>query len=201
MIGWIKLHRKLTAWEWYGDTNTFRVFMHLLLTVNHEPSKYRGYDVPIGAGVYGLNSLSATLGISIKAIRVALHKLKKSQNVAIETNNMFSIIHVLNWIEYQTGANEGQAKGKPRATLKEDKKKEDRDESDYWIIGKVIKITENEIERWRIEYSNLTPDELDNLIIDRDAWLAKQSIGIQKTWYMSTKSYLKKINETNRATA
>ena len=31
MSGWIKIHRKITEWEWYDDVNTFRLFMHLIL--------------------------------------------------------------------------------------------------------------------------------------------------------------------------
>ena len=30
--GWIKLHRQITGWKWYGDANTVRVFLHLLLS-------------------------------------------------------------------------------------------------------------------------------------------------------------------------
>ena len=40
MSGWIKLHRKITEWEWYSDANTFRVFMHLLLTAIRAVAAY-----------------------------------------------------------------------------------------------------------------------------------------------------------------
>lgn len=40
--GWICLHRKILKWEWYQDTNTFRVFIHLLLNANWEDTKYMG---------------------------------------------------------------------------------------------------------------------------------------------------------------
>jgi hypothetical protein len=33
--GYIKLYRSLLKWEWYDDSNVFRVFMHLLLTANY----------------------------------------------------------------------------------------------------------------------------------------------------------------------
>ena len=45
MNGWIKLHRKITEWEWYTDRNTLAVFLHLLIMANIEDKKYRGYDV------------------------------------------------------------------------------------------------------------------------------------------------------------
>ncbi len=30
--GFVVLHRKNTEWEWYSDTNVFRVFTHLRIT-------------------------------------------------------------------------------------------------------------------------------------------------------------------------
>ena len=33
--GFILLHRSILRWEWYGDLNTARLFIHLLLTVNY----------------------------------------------------------------------------------------------------------------------------------------------------------------------
>lgn len=38
--GFINLHRKILDWEWYDDINVFRVFTHLLLTVNWTPAKW-----------------------------------------------------------------------------------------------------------------------------------------------------------------
>jgi hypothetical protein len=39
MSGWIKIHRSILEWEWYEDTNTFRLFMHLILKANHKDRK------------------------------------------------------------------------------------------------------------------------------------------------------------------
>lgn len=36
--GFIALHRSLLKWEWYTDENTKALFIHLLLTVNYEPT-------------------------------------------------------------------------------------------------------------------------------------------------------------------
>ena len=40
--GFILLHRSMLRWEWYGDGNTARLFIHLLLTVNYRPQHWRG---------------------------------------------------------------------------------------------------------------------------------------------------------------
>lgn len=38
-IGWIKLHRKFTDWEWYHDRKVKEVFLHLLLKANYQEKK------------------------------------------------------------------------------------------------------------------------------------------------------------------
>lgn len=64
MSGWIKLHRKITEWEWYSDANTFRVFMHLLLTANYEDKRWRNIDVKRGQIITG--RMGACANIKVK---------------------------------------------------------------------------------------------------------------------------------------
>ncbi|MCI6393248.1 MAG: hypothetical protein MR822_02005, partial [Bacteroidales bacterium] len=40
--GWLKLFRCFTEWEWYSDTNTVRLFLHLLLRVNYRERRWKG---------------------------------------------------------------------------------------------------------------------------------------------------------------
>lgn len=92
MSGWIKLHRKITEWEWYGDANTFRVFMHLLLTANYEDKQWRNIDVKRGQIITGRMELAQTLSLSERQIRTALDKLKMSGVIAIKATNQYSLI-------------------------------------------------------------------------------------------------------------
>lgn len=125
--GWIKLHRKLLEWEWYDDKNTMRLWIHILLKVNHEPKKWHGVDVLPGTFITSYSSLSEETGLSIKKIRLSLDKLENSGNVARKTTNKWQAVTVMNWELYQscqdeTASNEtnkGQTKGKQRATTKE----------------------------------------------------------------------------------
>ena len=94
MSGWIKLHRKITEWEWYGDANTFRVFMHLLLTANYEDKRWRNIDVKRGQIITGRMELAQTLSLSERQIRTALDKLKMSGVIAIKATNQYSLITV-----------------------------------------------------------------------------------------------------------
>lgn len=101
MSGWIKLHRKITEWEWYSDANTFRVFMHLLLTANYEDKRWRNIDVKRGQIITGRMELAQTLRLSERQIRTALDKLKMSGVITIKTTNQYSLITVENYSCFQ----------------------------------------------------------------------------------------------------
>lgn len=101
MSGWIKLHRKITEWEWYGDANTFRVFIHLLLTANYEDKRWRNINIKRGQIITGRMGLAQTLKLSERQIRTALDKLKMSGVIAIKTTNQYSLITVENYNCFQ----------------------------------------------------------------------------------------------------
>ena len=56
--GFIVIHRKITDWEWYTDANTFKVFMHLLLTANFSDQKFKGMTIKRGQRVASYESLA-----------------------------------------------------------------------------------------------------------------------------------------------
>jgi len=100
MSTWLKIHRSLTEWEWYNDANTFRVFMHLLLTANYKETRYRGEMVPAGACVTGRKELSKKLTLSEQKIRSAINHLN-NREITIKKLPKFSIISIVNWEKYQ----------------------------------------------------------------------------------------------------
>ena len=65
--GWIKIHRKMTEWEWFSDHTTFAIFMTLLMTVNYEDKKWRGFDVKRGERIIGLSRFAEEMGSNIAA--------------------------------------------------------------------------------------------------------------------------------------
>ena len=119
MEGWIKLHRKFNQWEWRDSPKTVSLFIHLLLSANHEDKKWRGILVKRGQLITSLSHLSRDINVSVKSVRVGLNNLKRTNEVAIETTSRYSLIELLNWDKYQVegtpegnqGANEGQTKG------------------------------------------------------------------------------------------
>ena len=101
MNGWIKLHRKIKEWEWYQDANTFRVFIHLLIEANHEPTKWRGKDINRGQVLTGRKQLSAALDISEQSIRTAIARLKSTNELTSDSTNQFTIYTLSNYNKYQ----------------------------------------------------------------------------------------------------
>ena len=113
MAGWIKLHRKMVDWEWYTDAKVFRLFIHLILTVNYEYSRYRGHLIPRGSRVFGRLKLSEETGLSEQELRTALDKLKSTSEITIKSTNKFSIVTVCNYDKYQQLDNDNQPASQP----------------------------------------------------------------------------------------
>lgn len=99
--GYIKLYRSMKDWEWYQDSNTKVVFLHLLLNASLKDSRFMGYEVPRGSLVIGRRKLAKELNITERAVRTALKHLKMTNEVTIKATNRFSIVTVVNWESYQ----------------------------------------------------------------------------------------------------
>lgn len=126
MSGWIKLHRQILEWEWFDDKNTFRLFMYLLLKVNHKERNYRGKLIEVGQTLTGLDLLSKEVGLTIQQIRTSLSKLKSTNEITIKSSSKGTIIQVVNYKKYQIVTNqitdEQQTNNKQVTTNKNDKK-------------------------------------------------------------------------------
>ena len=99
--GWIKLHRRITKWEWYQDSRMVHLFLHLLLIANHEPRKWQGIIVQRGQLISGRLKLSQETGISEMTIRTCLKKLKSTNEITIKSTNRYSVITICNYETYQ----------------------------------------------------------------------------------------------------
>lgn len=105
-FGYVRLYRSLLNWEWYTDSNTKDVFIHLILTANYEPKKWRGKTIERGQRVASYASLASELKLSVKSVRTALNHLKSTGEVAILSNHEYSIITIKNYDLYQQVASE-----------------------------------------------------------------------------------------------
>ncbi|WP_305177893.1 hypothetical protein [Faecalibaculum rodentium] len=149
--GWIKLHRKLTEWEWYTDVPTKTLFIHLLLTVNYEPGKWRGADVPKGAKITSREKLAKETGLSQQQIRTALNKLESTSEITKSTTSTYTLIQLTNYEKYQDTnqvCNQRPTSDQPasnqRPTTIKESKKERRQEEYKSSKQKVITIGPHE---------------------------------------------------------
>ena len=135
MDGWIKLHRIITEWEWYDDSNTFRLFIHLLLKANSKDAIWRGEPIKRGQMITSIAHLSEELKLSVKQIRISINKLKRTNEVASARANNSTRLTINKYDSYQAkpieegqtkrqregkeGASEGQTKGDKQELKKE----------------------------------------------------------------------------------
>ena len=101
MNGYIKIHRKIVEWEWYSNSNTKLVFLHLLFKASYKNTNWQGVEIKQGSLVTSLRSLAKELGLSQNQIRTALKNLIHSNDISIEATKKYSLITIVNWKLYQ----------------------------------------------------------------------------------------------------
>ncbi len=109
--GFITLDRKIVNWEWYKDTNTKVVFLHLLLIANWKDGRFKGYEVPRGSVITSISHLAKDVRLSFQQTRTALEHLQMTGEITIKTTNKFTAITIEKYDFYQdpTSRNNKQA--------------------------------------------------------------------------------------------
>ena len=88
-------------WEWYGDTNVVRIFLHCLLKANYQDRQWKGITIERGQFVTGREILAKETGLTIQQVRTALDKLKSTGEITIKVTNKYSIVTICNYETYQ----------------------------------------------------------------------------------------------------
>lgn len=102
MQGWIKLDRNILKWGWYTNGNTFRVFLHLLLTANIEDSEFDGKTIRRGEVVTSYSKIAPTLKLSYEEVRTAFCHLKSTGEITITRYSKYIVVTIVNYNEYQS---------------------------------------------------------------------------------------------------
>lgn len=120
---WIKLDRNILGWRWYQDENTFRVFIHLLLSANIEDTGFRTETIRRGECVVSMGKMAKTLGITYAQVRTALKHLQDTKEITSRQRPKYLVITVINYDKYQGNSKQNtsksQANDKQIATSKE----------------------------------------------------------------------------------
>ena len=97
MKGFIKLPREISEWEWYQDSITFRLYIHLILHANYTDRKYQGTLVRRGEFITSHQGLADKLNLSIQNVRTAIKKLKSSEYITVKPTSKYSHITILGY--------------------------------------------------------------------------------------------------------
>lgn len=116
--GYIKLNRKLLTWQWKDDPNMVALWIEILLQANYEESNYHGESIKKGEFLTSVEKLSKGSGLSTRQVRTCLERLKKTQELTIETTNKGTKICVVKWAQYQGECPKTDKRSDKRATSK-----------------------------------------------------------------------------------
>ena len=104
--GWIRLYRKLLKNPMMEDPDYLAVWINLLLRAGYSESYYmfNGKKLTLAPGEFitGRKKLSKTTGVSESKIYRILRYYESEQQILVKSNNRFSRITIVNWIEYQS---------------------------------------------------------------------------------------------------
>ena len=97
----IKLDRNITRWRWYQNSNTFRVFLHLIINANIADHDFESITVHRGQLAISQKNLASALDLSVQQVRTALEHLKSTGEITVSQYPKYSLITVLSYDQYQ----------------------------------------------------------------------------------------------------
>lgn len=89
-----------TDWEWYENTNVFRLFYHCLLHTNLEDKRYCGKEIKAGQFVSSITRISAETGLTESQVRTALKKLKDTGYISTKSTNKYTVYTINEYQKY-----------------------------------------------------------------------------------------------------
>jgi hypothetical protein len=191
MSGWIKIHRQIIEWEWFTDTNTFRVFLQLLLKANHKEKKYRGMVLKVGTIITSRDILALETRLSVQQVRTALDKLKSTNEITIKTSSQGTIIEVVNYAKYQLATNEVTNKQPINNQQVTTNKNEKNNKENIYREFQHLFITEDEVKKLLDKH---TITQINNVLNDIENY--KQNTKY-KSLYLTAVKWLQKNEPTS----
>ena len=102
MDNYIKLSRKLMEWEWYGNINTCRLFIHMLLKANWKACRFEGKTIDRGSFISSVGKLSEETALTEREVRTAITHLKSTGELTSKSTNKYTVFTVVNYDLYQS---------------------------------------------------------------------------------------------------
>ena len=104
--GFIYLWRKTIEKGWYTNSKYVHLWVHILLSVNHEAKEFlwngRSITIKPGQFITGRKELSTKTGISGTTIERILRTFESEHQIGQQKTNKYRLITVKNWVSYQS---------------------------------------------------------------------------------------------------
>lgn len=113
---YIKLDRNILTWGWFKDTNTFKLFVYLLLVANVKDHEFLGVTIYRGELATSLKSLAIATGLTERNVRTALSHLKATGEVTVHRHPKFTVISIPRYDYYQNNRQAERQSTDSRAT-------------------------------------------------------------------------------------
>lgn len=107
-LPWVKLHRSMLEWEWYGSKEARLLFLHLILSAHDGEWRHMGAAMPPGTLVTTYAELAAEVGISTRTVARLMGLFTRSGEVSEEPDPVHigqgrpkTLITLNNWDDRQ----------------------------------------------------------------------------------------------------
>lgn len=107
-LPWVKLHRSMLEWEWYGSKEARLLFLHLILSAHDGAWRHFGAEMPTGTLVTTYAELAAEVGISTRTVARLMGLFTRSGEVTEEPDPVHigqgrpkTLVTINNWEERQ----------------------------------------------------------------------------------------------------
>lgn len=101
----MKIHRQITRWGWFGDSECVHLLVYLLIEARQIAGKWRGHDLKRGELVAGRGALAAATGIDESAVRTRIMWMVDSGEIRLRKikteEREYGVISIVNYDEFQ----------------------------------------------------------------------------------------------------
>lgn len=105
MNGWIRLDRKIQDSFMWDNPEALKLWLYLLMgaAIEDKTVSFNGKPLNLKRGqiVFGLNSASTRLGISVRRLRTTIKRFENCHQIDKQNFNKYSIISITNYCQYQ----------------------------------------------------------------------------------------------------
>ena len=102
--GWMKMHRRFTAWEWFGCAEMVQLFVWLLLSASDRDVRRRGVALRRGQVLISQRKLAQELHMTHREMRTCISRLQMTGEITVEVTHLYTIVTICNYDVYQAPA-------------------------------------------------------------------------------------------------